>query len=74
MSDVVYTVNKVTKARRMCPVCGGTARREVNMGGYHKEVACTSCLNGVTTIEHLTQVDLTEALTEIGLLPQPLKP
>ena len=74
---VSFTVKRVTKGRKMCEVCGGTGKKEMKINGLFKQVPCSWCQNGVTTVEHMTEVDLIVALTELGIkfvLPASMKP
>lgn len=74
---VSFTVKRVTKGRKMCETCRGTGKKEMKINGLFKQVPCSWCQNGVTTVEHMTEVDLIDALTELGIkfvLPASMKP
>ena len=63
-NKVLYRVKRVTFARKMCRVCGGSGKRN-NKSGSNEQ--CMNCLNGVETIEHQTEVSLRTAIIEIGI-------
>jgi hypothetical protein len=77
-TEIRYTVKKLTIGHKMCTTCGGTGKIEVKVvGGAFKNQPCAWCLNGVAKIEHITEIDLVQALTELGIrfvLPQSMKP
>lgn len=77
LSKIEYRVKKVTFARKQCTICGGTGKREQKINGMFKQVPCCHCINGITKIEHITEIDLLDALTELGIrfvLPASMKP
>ena len=61
---VLYRVKKVTFARKQCRVCGGSGKRNNRSGSDEK---CMNCLNGVETVEHMTEISLRTAILEIGI-------
>lgn len=64
ISAVHYRVKKVTFGRQQCRVCGGSGKRNTKSNSPEP---CLNCLNGVETIEHQTEIDLKQALTEMGI-------
>lgn len=64
---VVYRVRKITIIRKQCPICHGTGKREVKFSGIFKTIDCQHCKKGVAEIEHMTEISLRDALTEIGM-------
>lgn len=74
---IEFRVKKVTLMRKQCTICGGTGKREQRINGLFKQVPCCHCINGISKIEHMTDVSLIEALTELGIrfvLPASMKP
>lgn len=73
-----YRVKQVTIINKMCPVCRGTGKVERKLSpGNFKSENCIHCTNGVARIEHMTDISLVDALTELGIrfiLPAAMKP
>lgn len=63
---VRYTVKKITEHHRLCSTCGGTGKTP---GGSK----CIECTNGVAVHWHHTEIDLLQALYEIGLIKKNAK-
>lgn len=64
---VEYRVRKITIIRKQCPICRGTGKRDVKFTDVFKTIVCQHCKNGVAEIEHMTEISLRDALTEIGM-------
>jgi len=77
-NKVDYRVRKITITNKTCPVCRGTGKREQKIAnGDFKSSSCIHCKNGITIIEHMTEISLIDALTELGIrfiLPASMKP
>lgn len=72
-----FRVKKVTYMRKQCTNCGGTGKREQKINGIFKQVPCSWCQNGIAKVEHMTDVSLLDALTELGIrfiLPASMNP
>lgn len=76
-NKVEYRVRKITIMKKMCPFCHGTGKHDQKFGpGQFKAVNCIHCTNGVAPIEHMTEISLIDALTELGIrfiLPASMK-
>ena len=67
-TKIEYRVRKVTKVNKMCPFCRGVGKHEQKVApGQFKSVPCIHCTNGVAPIEHMTEISLIDALTELGI-------
>ena len=62
-NKVEYRVTQVTYARKMCTACGGTGFTD-----KERRRACNYCRNGIATIEHQTDINLLDALHNLGLI------
>jgi DnaJ-class molecular chaperone len=69
-AKVSYKVNRVTETHKECYSCKGTGTKKISMGGgNHKTVSCSTCSStGVSKGEHIEEVDLIEALINLGLV------
>jgi DnaJ-class molecular chaperone len=59
-----YLVKKVTVHSQPCPQCNGTG--EVKDNGKCRK--CIECEKGVVIWQHETEINLIDALVELGLL------
>jgi len=67
-TKVEYRVRKITTVKRFCPFCHGTGKHEKRVApGQFEKVNCIHCTNGVAPIEHMTEISLVDALTELGI-------
>lgn len=67
-TKTAYRVRKVTIQNKMCPSCRGTGKKEQKVTpGQFKTVNCIHCTNGIAPIEHMTEIDLKDALNEMGI-------
>lgn len=65
-SKTLNMVKRIELHNRMCSSCGGTGQN--SKGGK-----CHECTNGVAVHQHYTEIELLEALTELGLIKWPKK-
>jgi len=67
---VKFKVKRISVSRIMCKACGGTGYNTVKHNNQSFKNKCHNygCKEGIITNEHETDVDLVEALKELGLI------